>query len=203
MKTSKKGKTIFIGLLALTVLSTSSLLLYNHLKPTPEPKPLKVIGTQDLRASSLPEWPSDTIEDLLRGSDTVIYGTVEEIELVQEVLFHPSTDLKVSESYYRIAVTDFLCGKEKEKVVVCMIGTPDTGMTKPKVGEKVVMFLGENESGVFAVKGYEDGVFRVFEDGTVESFSNEKELAKYDGKSLNVLIDDIKKAVNKKDSEKQ
>lgn len=69
-------------------------------------------------------------------------------------------------------------------------GEEDTMITKPEVGEHVLMFLYMEEERYTSLD-VEHTIFTVNDDGTLYSFSNEEALCKYDGQPVQKLIDDF------------
>lgn len=75
-------------------------------------------------------------------------------------------------------------------------GDEDSLITKPNVGEHVVLFLVYgNGRTYYSFMDLEHGIFTVNDDGTLYSFSNEEALYQYDGQPVQVLIDDLYQAI--------
>ena len=76
------------------------------------------------------------------------------------------------------------------QIQVAMSGERGKRMSKPEVGEHVVLFLsiGDDKYGILDM---EHTIFTVNDDGTLYSFSNEEALCKYDGQPVQNLIDDF------------
>lgn len=69
-------------------------------------------------------------------------------------------------------------------------GEEDTMITKPEVGEHVLMFL-YMEGERYTSLDVEHAIFTMNDDGTLYSFSNEEALYQYDGQPVQNLVDDF------------
>ena len=69
-------------------------------------------------------------------------------------------------------------------------GEEDTMITKPEVGEHVLMFL-YMEGERYTSLDVDHAIFTVNDDGTLYSFSNEEALYQYDGQPVQNLVDDF------------
>jgi hypothetical protein len=94
---------------------------------------------------------------------------------------------------YNVIVEETLVGAHIDSFILTLLGTPDNhfGITKPQIGDRMILFVGENRSGNYAISYFEDGMFRINNDGTVYSFSNQEYTAQFDGKTLDILENEI------------
>ena len=76
------------------------------------------------------------------------------------------------------------------QIQVAMSGERGKRMTKPEVGEHVVLFLSIRDDG-YGILDMEHTIFTVNDDGTLYSFSNEEALYQYDGQPVQNLVDDF------------
>ena len=105
-----------------------------------------------------------------------------------------------TETYYNVSVDKTLFGEESSSLLLCLSGTPDSHsqITKPDIGDEVVLFLWKNGGGSYTPTAYEQSIFRINKDKTVYSFSDEEVTAQFDGKPFEVLIEEINKSLNLK-----
>jgi hypothetical protein len=156
----------------------------------------KHIGSQGLYMSFI-GYP--TFEDFVLATDKIVVGKVESLEEVKEYFLEDFEDdnpynepRNYFGTYYNITVVETLLGDDCDSLLLGTFGTPDdVGMTKPKVGDNVLLFLHENENGTFSPTFLEMSVFIINNDNTVYSLHDDKLTAQFDGKTLDVLKKEI------------
>jgi len=77
--------------------------------------------------------------------------------------------------------------------LLALLGTPDSdyGMTKPQIGDNVVLFLNDDTLGSFVPVAYEMGIFIINEDNTLYSLYDRELTTQFDGKSLDIIKEEI------------
>jgi len=155
----------------------------------------KIVGSR-MSGFAYSEIGYITFQDLVLFSDMIVIGNIQDIaEVKEEKIGSGDNVLSVTVTYYNVLVKETLSGVKSAKLVISLLGSPDShvGMTKPNIGETLVLFLSEEhpESKTRAVNGFEKGLFRVSENGKVVSFSDEKLTAQYDGISVDMLKSEI------------
>ncbi|MCL1881276.1 MAG: hypothetical protein FWF76_03775 [Oscillospiraceae bacterium] len=180
-----------------------------------EPEP-KIVGSRGTTRSASTGEEHTTLEAMIEDTATVtnrcvdlngdpdvnvgkiVIGRVESVEISQDFWYEgenpcPIDDFYDTVSNYTVTVYETLLGEETDTVVVAMLGYPDShiGMTKPDIGDKLLLFLWQGASGRFGTIQFEESVFRIEEDGTLFSFSDMEFTAQFDGETLEVLEDEI------------
>jgi YHS domain-containing protein len=134
----------------------------------------------------------ETFDDFLTSStDKVVIGRVESVTDV--------TEGEIPWTIYNFVVYEILfCSlgkseKQIEMLRLCLLGAPDshTMTTKPNIGDKLVLVLSTQDGNYYGPVNFEQGLFRIEDDGTVYSFSNEESTAQFDGKPLSFLQSEI------------
>ena len=125
----------------------------------------------------------------------IVIGRIDSVKDVEEV--HLLGDYSYMVTYYNVTVEKTLFGDEVDALLLCLAGTPDSheGMTKPDIGDSLVLFLAKHPYGHFEIISYEESLFKINEDGTLYSFSDAEFTAQFDGKPLSVLEDIISKVI--------
>lgn len=148
--------------------------------------------------------PQDLEEDLY-----VIQGKIVSVaELARPILSDPEQNeaLKeklggnglTNETWFTVDLKQVWYGdipESQRQIDLWISGAKDTMVTKPDLGEEVVLFLYQ-QNGEYAALDLEHGIFTVNDDGTLYSFSNLERFCKYDGQPVQVLIDDLNQAID-------
>lgn len=103
-----------------------------------------------------------------------------------------------NETWFTVDLKQVWCGdipESQRQIDLWIGGAKDTLITKPDLGEEVVLFLYQ-QNGEYAALDLEHGIFTVNDDGTLYSFSNLEQFCKYDGQPVQVLIDDLYQAID-------
>jgi hypothetical protein len=143
--------------------------------------------------------------DYIVNTGKIVVGTIDGVAEVKEGFLHDKKEGGVYDlpSYiytiYNVIVEKTIFGEEVDFLQICLNGTPDShfGMTKPDIGDNLVLLLNQNNSGTFTPVSYERSVFRINDDGTLYSFSDERITAQFDGETLDVLEDEIFEIMSK------
>jgi hypothetical protein len=101
---------------------------------------------------------------------------------------------------YNIIVDRVLFGEEVKSIPLSLEGRPDShwGITKPEIGDNLLLFVqGNTWHGRYGygVISFEEAMFRINDDGTMYSFSDQEITAQFDGKQLAVLESEISQVV--------
>jgi hypothetical protein len=160
-----------------------------------EPPVEKYVGSNE-HMMSVAGFP--TFDDFVLISDRIAIGKIESAE-VREGYFHEPEEDDIyppptyTETRYTVIVDETLTGNDSDSLILCLFGTPDSdfGMTKPHIGDNVMLFLAEARDGLYAAEGFEMGIFIIRDDNTVYSLHDDKITAQFDGKSLDVLKNEV------------
>ena len=138
----------------------------------------------------------------------VIQGKiVSEADLTSPILDNPKQNEVLKEKYggsglqnetwYTVDLEQVWYGdipESQRQIDLWIGGGKDSLITKPDVGEEVVLFL-YVQNGEYTALDLEHGIFTVNDDGTLYSFSNLERFCKYDGQPVQMLIDDLYQAI--------
>ena len=196
-----KIKHIFLPVICVALIITAVGVIPNLIKKDSSNNvpAQKVIGSRSMPFCFM-EIGVKTLPEFVAIADKIVIGKVEKVAEVREgrMIDEEGVDAPVYvETFYNVIVEETLLGKPSDNVMICLLGTPDSdlGTTKPKIGENLILFLSENEDGTYAVQGFEKGMFKIMDDKTVVSFSDEQVTAQYDGKSLDFMKTETQQAV--------
>ncbi|MCL1881304.1 MAG: hypothetical protein FWF76_03915 [Oscillospiraceae bacterium] len=205
----KKRKLTALLLCLVMVLVACSQTQTNHTEDeVGEPEP-KFIGSRYIREQGFFAYVAETLEGKIEYmvesdwlSDKIVIGRVES---VYDVWKYYSCDFDNEDCWdcieplyfnvtdYKIVVYEIILGEEVETLILTTTGLPDCdyGLTKPEVGAELMLFLIKGYCGRFGLFHFEDSMFRVEDDGTVISFSDEEYVARFDGELLETLENEI------------
>jgi hypothetical protein len=170
----------------------------------------RIIGSEMLMLS---RKYFDTFDDFLKHtisienkneSAKIVIGRVESVAGIREEKIREEYDEQrhspptFTVTDYNIVVEKTLFGKEVNSFVLSLLGTPDNhwGITKPDIGDKLMLFVYKNNQDGFALTSFEEAMFKINEDETVYSFSNQEITAQFDGKQLKVLENEINRILD-------
>jgi len=190
-------KRVFIPSILVVLFVTAITVIPNAMDSSNNAPTSKVIGSR-LVTRAFTEIRIETLSDLVAISDIIVIGKIEKVSGVIEGRMREGEDAPTYiEASYNVIVEETLYGESSEQLTICLLGAPDSdvGMTKPKVGENLILFLSANENGTYAVQGFEKGMFKIMDDKTVVSFSDEQVTAQFDGKTLDFMRAETQKSV--------
>ncbi len=112
------------------------------------------------------------------------------------------TQPMIGYTVFTLQVDESLSGADirDQTIQVYMVGGPEDSVTKPHVGDEVVLFLAPfpfADPAVFITCSMEHSIFTVRPDGTLYAFSNTRELSSFDGKPVSALKEAIGLAAGK------
>lgn len=194
----KKLIIIFVILVAVVGLisSCSENEVYNMNPDTSK----KVIGSKSLLLDRL---PIENTEQLMRFSDLVVIGNVvSEGKLItetigtEEVFKAKGADINIELTEIDVKIDKILYGKVSSDIIkIVQVGKPnsDIGETKIKKNKKVLLVLSKDndKENIYSSVDFENGIFEII-DNKLMSYSDNKNIAKYDNISVDILIKDIK-----------
>jgi len=163
----------------------------------------KVVGSREVRM-----WESyasaKSFEEIVaishRLSGKIVIGKVESAKtrvFTQEWEGLPSTHENVTD--YTIAVRETLFGGDTKSLTLAIGGLPDSnaGLTKPNIGDTLLLLLWQGECGTHGLVYWEEAMFRIENDGTLYSFSDNPLTARFDGLPLETLTSEINVALSR------
>ena len=157
----------------------------------------------------------NSMEDITKSADLIVIGKV--VGNPTDVLHEFSTGieewdeeikakdpnaLKIALAVSEIKIDEVLYGyEENDRILLAQIGKAysDSGETKVKKGDKMLFVLKKHEGSenLYSSTMAEEGLFIIKDNGETYSLSDNAFTSKYDYKSKNVLINDIKAESNK------
>jgi hypothetical protein len=162
----------------------------------------KIVGSREMRDFVFFSYfPYETLEEMVVGayshSGRIVIGQVDSVADVYRYYWHTPEDLPPlynNVTDYNIVVRDTLYGEKSDSLILTMAGLPDcnNGLTKPNIGDTLLLFLWSgDESEEFGLMQWEDAMFKINDDGTLYSFSDNPMTARFDGLQLSALTDEI------------
>jgi hypothetical protein len=179
-----------------------------------EPEPAeKIVGSRAFR-QSVTYVSVISLEELVETAASylgrIVIGTVDSVaytrtEFTRELdeydveagICSPPTVIVTG---YNIAVRETLLGEESDTLLLVVLGSLDCGVTKPNVGDTLLLFLWSDEdweNGEYGLIQWEDAMFRINDDGTLYSFSDAEFTARFDGLPLDALTSEIDTAIER------
>jgi len=163
----------------------------------------KFVGSREERA-----WvsyaPAKSFEEIVaishRLSGKIVIGKVESAEtrvFTQEWEGVPTIHEDVTD--YTIAVHETLFGDTAKSLTLAIGGLPDcnNGLTKPSIGDTLLLLLWQAQCGNHGLVYWEESMFRIEDDGTLYSFSDNPLTARFDGLSVETLTSEINMALSR------
>ncbi|MCL1789268.1 MAG: hypothetical protein FWG33_02830 [Oscillospiraceae bacterium] len=137
------------------------------------------------------------MSDLSVFTSKIVIGKITDVSVEEGQLHDGSDALSYTMSVYNVKVEETLFGEHSDNVTLYLLGTPDSdyGITKPRVGESLVLFLHDVGRGLYSLASDEDAMFSINRNKTVISLSDEEFVSQYDGETLEFLVEKIQEAV--------
>jgi hypothetical protein len=187
---------LLISAIALTLAGCSS----TENSETPAPK---FVGSSELMMSSKvhPTFTDFVLFDSY--NTTIVIATVDSVHETYEGFFHePEDEFDLPPTYimthYNVTVEQTLSGDVRDTLLLGLLGTPDCDLytTKPPVGSRVLLIIGEGPPGIFYTIGFERSIFLINDDDTVYSLHDDPITAQFDGQPLSALVAEIERILD-------